>query len=365
MHIAFYAPLKSPNHPVPSGDRQMAQLLVAALNEAGHSVEIASQLRSFTATPDPVERKKVAASAKQEIVRLMDQWRQGTKPDLWFCYHPYYKAPDLIGPALAAALSIPYVTAEASYSKRRDDTGWAGLQSLVVDAARQAAVNICFTQRDEIGLSSAIPEARVARLQPFIDVSAFRTEPSSRNPYRLVTIAMMRPGDKLESYKMLAEALALIEDRSWKLSVIGDGPTRNEVMALFSTFGAGRIEWLGERKAADVVHLLYLGGTYVWPGTGEAYGIAYMEAQAAGLPVVAQATAGVPEVVRNGVTGTLTEAGNAKTFAGAIGQMLDNQEQREVMGTAARRFILQERSLDIASKRLDQILREHGANDGR
>ena len=89
------------------------------------------------------------------------------KPDLWFCYHPYYKAPDLIGPPLAAAWTIPYVTAEASYSRRRDDTGWAGLQSLVVDAVRQAAVNICFTKRDEMGLAASIPEARLARLAAF------------------------------------------------------------------------------------------------------------------------------------------------------------------------------------------------------
>ena len=40
------------------------------------------------------------------------------------------------------------------------------------------------------------------------------------------------------------------------------------------------------------------GAIYAWPGCGEAYGLAYLEAQAAGLPVVAQETAGVPEVVR-------------------------------------------------------------------
>jgi glycosyltransferase involved in cell wall biosynthesis len=357
MHIAFYAPLKSPNHPVPSGDRQMARLLVAALRQAGHSVEIASKLRSFTATHNAAGREQVAALAEQEVVRVSGQWRQKQKPDLWFCYHPYYKAPDLIGPALAATLNIPYVTAEASYSKRRDDNGWAGLQSLVVDAVRLAAVNICFTQRDETGLAGSIPDARLARLQPFIDVSAFRTEPVNKNPHRLVTVAMMRPGDKLESYRLLAEALALITHRTWILSVIGDGPARGEVRALFSKFDADRIEWLGEKRTGEVVDLLYQGGTYVWPGTGEAYGIAYMEAQAAGLPVVAQATAGVPEVVEDGVTGILTAAGNARAIADAIAQMLDNQGQREAMGTAARRFILQERSLEIASKRLDQILR--------
>ena len=52
MRIAFYAPLKSPRHPVPSGDRQMARLIVRALEKAGHQVSLASELRSFCAEPD-------------------------------------------------------------------------------------------------------------------------------------------------------------------------------------------------------------------------------------------------------------------------------------------------------------------------
>src|SRR4051812_22263565 len=47
MNIAFYAPLKSPHHPVPSGDRLMARQLMAALTLAGHSVTVASEFRSF------------------------------------------------------------------------------------------------------------------------------------------------------------------------------------------------------------------------------------------------------------------------------------------------------------------------------
>jgi glycosyltransferase involved in cell wall biosynthesis len=364
MQIAFYAPLKSPNHPVPSGDRQMARLLVAALELAGYDVDVISELRSFTATPEAAGRKRVAELAKQEIERLSRQWQRKGKPDLWFCYHPYYKAPDLIGPPLTAALSIPYVSAEASYSKRRDDGGWAELQAVVVDAVRHAAVNICFTRRDEIGLAGHIPEARLARLPPFIDASAFRAEPATNDRHRLVTIAMMRAGDKLESYRMLAKALALLGARPWKLSVIGDGPERVAVKAMFGAFGAERIEWLGQKLAGEVVDLLYRGGTFVWPGTGEAYGIAYLEAQAAGLPVVAQKTAGVPEVVKDGVTGTLTTAGDTRSFADAIAQMMDNQARRLAMGQAGRRFIREERSLDIASKRLGQLLREFVAHDG-
>ncbi|MGO6785324.1 glycosyltransferase family 1 protein, partial [Rhizobium ruizarguesonis] len=42
MRVAFYAPMKSPNHPVPSGDRLMARLLIRALELGGHKVDVVS-----------------------------------------------------------------------------------------------------------------------------------------------------------------------------------------------------------------------------------------------------------------------------------------------------------------------------------
>ncbi len=63
----------------------------------------------------------------------------------------------------------------------------------------------------------------------------------------------------------------------------------------------------------------------MWPGSGEAYGIAYLEAQAAGLPVIAQWTAGVPEVVEDGVTGLLTLEGDVAAYAEAIRRMIENE----------------------------------------
>ncbi|QND50686.1 glycosyltransferase family 4 protein (plasmid) [Phyllobacterium sp. 628] len=357
MQVAFYAPLKSPNHGVPSGDRQMARLLVAALQMAGHSVEVVSELRSFTKQPDFAERQRVAVAATEEIARLTALWQTAAKPDLWFCYHPYYKAPDLIGPPMAAALDIPYVTAEASYSPRRNATGWAETQILVAEAVRQAAVNIWFTQRDQNGLAANIPGARFAPLKPFIDVTPFGNGQIADNPHRLVTVAMMRPGDKLHSYEMLAKSLALIKDKPWTLDVIGDGPQRETVQSLFSCFDPRRINWLGQRNADQVTALLLKGGTYVWPGCGEAYGIAYLEAQAAGLPLVAQATAGVPEVVNDGVTGFLTPEGDVGAYAKAVAEMLDDQGKHRIMGLAARRFIREERSLEVAAVQLDRLLK--------
>ncbi|TKD46786.1 MAG: glycosyltransferase family 4 protein [Mesorhizobium sp.] len=356
MRIAFHAPLKSPNHPVASGDRQMARMLVKALEHGGHSVELASELRFYLREPESKSFAALKIGAREEAARLTRLWDRDGKPDLWFSYHPYYKAPDLIGPELASAFAIPYVTAEASYSRRRNVGLWADTQALVARAVEQAALNICFTQRDRQGLTDAIPDAALGMLSPFIDTSIFREMPARGCPTRLVTVAMMRPGDKLESYRMLAQALGPIGHLPWTMSVVGDGPAHDEVKAQFAGLPADRIEWLGAIEPAAVPDVLYTGGIYVWPGYGEAYGVAYLEAQAAGLPVVAQDIAGVPEVVRDGQTGFLTPAGDVAAFASAIERLLARNDERTTMAAEARRFILEERSLGVAAARLAELL---------
>lgn len=357
MRIAFYAPMKSPHHPVPSGDRLMARLLVRALELAGHRVEVVSEFRNYAGTPEAA--LELGAAARPELERLRERWRSEPPPELWFCYHPYYKSPDPFGPAISSEYAIPYVTAEASYSRRREATGWAASQRLVGDAIRGAAVNIGFTERDLAGLKATFPAARFARLKPFIDATLSAEVVPAPDPQRLMAVAMMRPGDKMESYRMLAAALRLIADRPWTLGIVGDGPMRAQVEALFSGVSPGRIEWFGERGERDIAALLAGGGIYVWPGCGEAYGLAYLEAQAAGLPVVAQETAGVPAVVEAGVTGILTPEGDVAAYAAAVGTLLADREKRDAMGSAARRFVLGERSLAIAARKLDRILKDH------
>lgn len=359
MKIAFYAPLKSPRHPVPSGDRLMARQIMAALEMAGHRVEVASELRSFTLAPEAGPRAEIAKQAEDEVTRLLGRWQNEPQPDLWFTYHPYYKTPDLIGPAIARRMGIPYVTAEASYSRRHDDNGWGENQRLIADAVRLAAVNLCFTERDRIGLLDAIPDGRYERFLPFIDTAPFGRSSSTPDPQRLITVAMLRKGDKFDSYVMLAKALNLIRNEDWTLTVIGDGPMRAEIKALFSAFDDDRIVWCGERPTPDIAAELAMAGIYVWPGCNEAYGLAYLEAQAAGLPVVAQATAGVPEVVVADKTGLLTPAGDLRAYADAIARLLNDEKRRQTMAQAAHCFVHQERSLSAASKHLETILRKH------
>ncbi len=356
LRIAFYAPLKAPTHPAPSGDRLMAQLLMRCLEQAGHQVDLASDLRAYLGDPlDHAGWTKLRADANHESDRISALWAD-QPPDLWLCYHPYYKAPDLLGPRLTHRFALPYVTVEASLSARRNIGIWTEMQASVTASVQQASLNLCLTVRDREGLQDATPTAQLARFPPFIETDAFSANPAPQ-PGHLVTVAMMRAGDKTDSYRRLAAMLALLPPQlNWHLSVIGDGPQRAEVQAMFADLPPNRLTWLGQQTRPQIAATLAHTSAYIWPGCGEAYGLAYLEAQAAGVPVIAQRTAGVPEVVADGETGFLTEPGDDAAAAAATFRLLTDLALQNRMGQAARLRVLRDHSIAGAAQRLNTLL---------
>jgi len=160
---------------------------------------------------------------------------------------------------------------------------------------------------------------------------------------------MMRPGNKLESYVVLSQVLQMLLDLPWRLAIMGDGPARADVLSAFSPIPPDRIDWMGELEPEAVVDALGACDLYVWPGIGEAYGLAYLEAQCMGLPVVAQDTGGVSAVVRPNETGWLTPPGDLGAFADAVRRLLLDADLRNAMGDAASRFVREQRNVEMAA----------------
>ena len=353
MRIAFHAPLKAPDHPVPSGDRQMARLLLQALRAGGHAAEVVSTFRSFLPAPDPDRLRAVEADAAREAERLARRFEGEGAPDLWFTYHSHYKAPDLLGPGLAARFGRPYVLAEASHAGKRAAGPWASWHAANEAAIRAADRHVCLTPRDAAGLSGLVAPHRIVALPPVLAPGPFgaaRRRAGGGDRVELVTVAMMRTGDKARSYAALAEALvAMPPAPDWRLTVVGDGPERPAVEALFAGLPPARLRWAGERDAAGVAAILADSDLYVWPGFGEAYGVAYLEAGAAGLPVLAMECGGIASVVETGVTGLLTPEGDRDAFALALARLVADPTTRERLGAAGRRMVLEERTVARAT----------------
>jgi glycosyltransferase involved in cell wall biosynthesis len=366
MRIAFYAPLKPPDHPVPSGDRRVARLLIEALRAAGHEVSLASRFRSRD-RGDGVRQQRLEQLGWRLAERFVT--RAAPRPDLWFTYHLYDKAPDWIGPWVAAALGIPYVAAEASVAWRRANGPWALGHEAVAAALRRAALVVHLNSADRAGVERAAGPRPALLLKPFLDAAPFATARAARAATRsrlaadhdlpaatpwLIAVGMMRDGDKLASYRLLAESVARLHDRPWRLLVVGDGPSRAAVERALAPLGR-RAVLLGAQDEASVAALLAASDLFVWPAINEAFGMALLEAQAAGIPVVAGRIGGVPDIVAHEATGLLTETG-AAALAEAVATLLDDPERRCGMGKAALAKITAEHTLDAAARRLDRAL---------
>lgn len=361
MRIAFYAPLKPPDHPVPSGDRRIAGLLFDGLRAAGHHPFVASLLRSYDGQGDPARQARLAAIGAGTARLLLRRWRRdpAAAPDLWFTYHLYYKAPDWLGPAISAALGIPYLVAEASSAPKRAGGNWRIGQRAVEQALRRADAVLGLNPADR---DCVLPLLRDLEdwfdFPPFLDATHYAAAPCPRAPSpapRLIAVAMMRPGDKLASYRLLAAALAMLADLDWSLDIVGDGEARGEVTAAFAIFGP-RIRWRGALDETAVPAALAEADLFVWPAINEAFGMALLEAQASGLPVVAGAGGGVSGIVADRETGALVPPGDPAAFAAALRVLIRDPERRAAIGAAARARVLRVHDLLAAASRLRAIL---------
>ncbi|MGO1081295.1 glycosyltransferase [Inquilinus sp. CA228] len=203
-----------------------------------------------------------------------------------------------------------------------------------------------------------MPAGRIVRLPPFLDAAPFAALPRQpADPARLIAIGMMRDGDKERSYALLAAALRRLGDRRWTLTVIGDGPARSRIEPLYDP---DRTMFRGAVPPESLPEVLAEADLFVWPAINEAFGMALLEAQAAGLPAVAGAAGGdaggVAEILRHGETGLLVPPGDAAAFADAVAALLDDPARRRAMGEAARANVLARHDIAAAAAILDRTL---------
>ena len=347
---AFYAPMKSPNHPTPSGDREIARLTLRALDLAGFAPALASELRTIDLAGDSEAQQVLLANATDAAAALIDQLRDDP-PDLWLTYHCHYKAPDLIGPAVTRDLSIPYAISEPSISPKRRDGPWAKFAAASDEAISQADALFWTTERDRPALSSAGHSSKMTHLPAFTEPGPEPAVRSNHGPVlQLMTVAMMRPGDKVESYRRLAAALKHLSVPH-NLTIVGDGPAASEVKALFAPFAAnvtfaGRIDDRTQLRA-----IMDQADLFLWPGVGEGVGMVFLEAQAAELPVIAEDHAAARELVHH----PCSPPDDPIAYAEAITNLAD-AELRATASASARLHVLERHSLAAAARTLRDTL---------
>ncbi len=369
--IAFYAPMKPPDHPVPSGERETARLFVQALETAGYDVELACRLRSREPDGDPERQARLERAGGWIAERLVRTYRRRPaeeRPVAWFTYHLYYKAMDWIGPAVARELGIPYLAAEVSVAPKRAGGPWDRSHQALIETT--AASDVIFPLT-EVNRECLPLGTRISDLAPFLDPAPFQAARKQREAERhalaerlaldperpwIAVAAMMRPGVKTQSFALLAEALGRRDLPPFHVLIAGDGPAEETVRAGFVSLPEGTHRFLGRLDRAQLAALFAASDLYAWPAVGEAFGVALLEAQAAGLPVVAGRDGGVADVVGDGESGLLVPPGDAAVFANALARLLRDDALRARLSAGATARIAQHHSLDAAAQTLRQAI---------
>jgi glycosyltransferase involved in cell wall biosynthesis len=166
---------------------------------------------------------------------------------------------------------------------------------------------------------------------PGTSVSASIVEPSPLLPLTIGALARLVP---LKGLSCLIEAVHLMRRPDVRVEIAGAGPQEADLRAASGHFGlAEQVHFLGWVDPCEALRRWHI---FAIPSLEEGFGLAALEAMAAGLPVVATDAGGLPELVAHGETGWLVPPGNPAALASRLTQLLDNPTLRTRMGGAGR-----------------------------
>jgi glycosyltransferase involved in cell wall biosynthesis len=347
MKISFYMPFKPFGHKNPSGDLITGMELHDFLSKHNHEVEIASTLRSRWLYLKPWKFLNVA----RERDRVTSA-QKSSPADIWLSYHTYYKAPDLLGPACSSRLSIPYVIFQGIYSTKRKRSLKTFPGFLLNRTALQAA-QVVFTNKktDERNLKRLLPEERVKYISPGLIPDQFNFDLVARRALKeqwnvgerrvVMTTAMLRPGVKTTGVIKVIDSCAELRKRGHDLIliVIGDGVNRSMIEQQGREKLSDNILFLGKIPRHELYRYYSAADVFAFPGIEEALGMVYLEAQSAGLPVVAFNNWGAKEAVIHNETGLLSSAERPEAFTQDIESLIVDRDRRIKMRDAAKTHI--------------------------
>ena len=206
-------------------------------------------------------------------------------------------------------------------------------------------------------------ETPIEVIPNFVDVEIYRPLQRTRlvGPPTLVHASNFRPVKRVDA---VVEIFAkVVAERPARLLLIGDGPDRPRVEALLERRGlshltemAGKLDHFEDRLRDCAVFLL--------PSSTESFGLAALEALASGVPVVASAVGGLPEVITDGQNGFLRATHDINGMAERVRFLLDNEDLRMKMGANARADVVARFSQAPMLDRYEAIYRELARREG-
>ncbi|MFC7371712.1 glycosyltransferase family 4 protein [Fictibacillus iocasae] len=167
----------------------------------------------------------------------------------------------------------------------------------------------------------------------------------------------------IKGVHFLLPALALLKSRrsDWECWIVGDGIMKDLLIQKSEQLGlTSHVKFLGSRN--DVPALLKLADIFVIPSLQDNMPLSLIEAQLAGKAIVTSNAGGLPEMVQHGVTGLVAQAGDKQPLFRHLLTLVENDEMRRRVSTAAKNWALHYWSVDLMVERLLKIYNKLIAN---
>ena len=280
--------------------------------------------------------------------RLFRHFRR-TRPDVVLVPH-FQRAPLVLGPWFAKLAGVPG-SVIAAHNMDEHHVGRRVLPRYVVETlwiTKGLALLVPSQSRylheiEGVGRHpwSRVPEYLVPngiRIPPLPD-PAVRTEVRAElglDPDDVVAVIVARITE-IKGHDLLIRALARLAPTHPRLKVlvVGEGPLADDRAALAAELGvADHVLFTGLRR--DVPRLLAASDLGVLPSVHEGVPMSVIEQMAAGLPVLASAVGGLPDIVGEGEEGHLVPSGDLDALTARLGDLAANDEHRRALGKRAR-----------------------------
>lgn len=163
---------------------------------------------------------------------------------------------------------------------------------------------------------------------------------TGKAPVRINCVARLIPRKGVSD---LLDAVAMLGNEQIHINVVGEGPSLEDLRKRASDSGiADRVEFHGFLPRSRITDLNATADIFVLPTRSEAFANVVLEAMSVALPVIATRVGGIPEAVKDGVTGLLVAPRNVSELSAAIERLVEDIDLRRSMGLAGQRRVRNE-----------------------
>lgn len=283
----------------------------------------------------------------------------------------YFRFHSLSAQRVAQLLGVPYVITQHRYLL---PSGWLGILFSVgnftvwrqVVHASSGFTAISEASKSLLTSSFDIPSDYVTVIPHPVDTQVFTprsncdwldNEISSRDGYVILTVSRLRPFKNIHSLVRIMPGILRVMP-STKLVIVGSGEEEMRIKALVARLNLAKSIFLISRYVDyhTEMPLAYASADlFALPTLQDVLPISLLEAMSSGLPVVASAVGGIPDVVRNGSDGYIVMPGDLPTLKDRILQILKDDKLRTDMARYARATALEKFDMKVVAKKTFRV----------